>query len=101
MVSSLAPTRSEALWERRGLGLPFLYRKHAPSILYGFEKSTSPLRASVIVMEAMAKSAVPALSRGRMSENSTASTTSSRPAFAAILRARSTSEPMISPDSLL
>ena len=57
MVSSLAPTRSEALWDKRGFGLPFLYRKHAPSILYGTEKSTSRRRASVIVMEEMAKSA--------------------------------------------
>ena len=65
------------------------------------EKSTSRFLASVMVMVEMPISAVPALSRGRMSENSTASTTSSRPAFAAILRARSTSEPMISPDSLL
>ena len=58
-------------------------------------------RASVIVMVAMEKSAVPALRRGRISMKSTPSMTILRPIFAAIFRANSTSVPTISPASFL
>ena len=63
-ASASTPMRSEASCDMRGFTPSFLYRKHAPPMAYGSEKFTSSRRASVIVMVAMLRSAVPALSRG-------------------------------------